>query len=603
MSQLNLSQYIFPILQRIFSATMETMQLDKSFIVVGPVALGVHLPCDKLKQYMRDINLRPSCIDLCVKPGTSKDVAKRLVDNLRKSMVRYGEYTAFTHMLEFTLQAVQPGSTGMMSLPTWNTNQGIEMIEMTDSNTIYIKIQTQVKNHEYQFIPFVTVVECKNDVEWNDVQNNSTHMWQMNAMVVKFEYLINKNSVTSLEHKTKVFASNSFEEYNKDPVVFCRSLLISDTDSDTDFDFISASKDTAKKLDTQFIEFIQTYSINSTRFNSAYLRAVFDKNYDPTNDGKGVFEDKSLSFGGLREGLLSAVSQVESINKGHKPFMVFRGVDYFQLFDDQKRDIFMMDKFAIANFTFSSTSVNPCVAISFAKKDSICCLLVLEVPTEYTRYVAMGDYKLSNYPDEQEVLFPDDAVFSIEKCTYKIFKEFTRSPEKKILELHGTVVSRRPINKGGGVSRNSSGRRPTKKQCGGNYEQLRLIDLTLLQDRKEPRKCCGGLSLSQEEALRLVFTREIPTRIHDIPEPWQIEHKGMNVGHPVFDGVAGVAGGGRGPTNDARRIQLYAKTVTQLRNVARKKGDIRGFSRMRKEELINALLNCATRRTRPCHQT
>jgi len=594
------TQYTFPILQRIFSATMATMQPDNSFIVVGPVALGAHLLCDKLTHYMRDIKLRPTCIDLCVKKGTGKEVAKCLVDKLRISMVKYGVYTAFTHMLEFTLQAVQPGSSGMMSLPTWETNKGIEMTEISD--TIYINIHTQVNNVS-QFLPFVTVVEC-DDNEWDGVQKTLKHMWPINANVVSLEYLKDQDGVTSLKHKTIDHYKFALEEYNKgprvDPVVSCL-FLISDKESYNDFDFKLASDNSAEELSkTQLIKYVNTYSKNSVRFNSAYLRAAFDKNYDPTNDGKGVFEDKSLSFGGLHEGLLSAVSQVESINKDHAEFMVYRGVDYFQLFDERKRDIFMMDKFKIPNFTFSSTSIDPRVAIGFAKEDSICCLLVLLVPTEYTRYVAMGNDNLSEYSDEAEVLFPDDAVFNIEKCTYKIIKG--KGSPKKLLELRGKVVNSINNPRGGGVSRNLGVRRikGTKKRGGGVNEQLHLIDLSLLNDRQEQRQCCG-LSPSQEEALIRVFTGSpprIPTWIHGIPkEPWQIEKTGQigQIGHrdhPVLVGSGGC------PTYDARRIQLYAKTVTQLRNVAREKGGIRGFSRMRKEELINALWGCAPRHTK-----
>jgi hypothetical protein len=97
-------------------------------------------------------------------------------------------------------------------------------------------------------------------------------------------------------------------------------------------------------------------------------------------------------------------------------FTVYRAVDYFQLLNTT--DIYTVQlPFRIVNFTQSSTSIDSTVAHGFLPKMGYGCILVLNVPYYFRRFIAVSS--MSKYPDENEILFPDDAVFEIHHRYFK----------------------------------------------------------------------------------------------------------------------------------------------------------------------------------------
>jgi hypothetical protein len=108
-------------------------------------------------------------------------------------------------------------------------------------------------------------------------------------------------------------------------------------------------------------------------------------------------------------------------------FTVFRAVDYFEpLGARDGRDIYTTAlPFEIHNFTFSSTSTDEGTAEGFWKSGSHspCCILALDVPRNYRRFIAMGN-GLSDFSSEAEVLFPPDAMFVIKERECKYVKSY-----------------------------------------------------------------------------------------------------------------------------------------------------------------------------------
>lgn len=117
-------------------------------------------------------------------------------------------------------------------------------------------------------------------------------------------------------------------------------------------------------------------------------------------------------------------------------FTVYRAVDYFQP-QGGTEDVYSAKlPMLIKSFTMSSTSTDPEMANNFLKS-GMCCMLVLDVPYYYRRFIAMDNNALSGFVGEKEILFPDDAVFKITERRFEV----TDGEGRLMLHLIGQVTS------------------------------------------------------------------------------------------------------------------------------------------------------------------
>lgn len=270
-------------------------------------------------------------------------------------------------------------------------------------------------------------------------------------------------------------------------------------------------------------------------------------------------------------------------------FTVYRGVDYFQI-EGQGSIWTSKPPFFIHNCTPCSASLDERQAERFIK--GLCGILVLNVPSSYQKFIAMGQ-GLSEHTEELEILFPDDVRFQIDERTMHIGKTGTL-----VLKLIGRVLDgeKLPLDRpscggnlacpkmSGGLSssrfsqpRFSSSRfipHPASRHFvpalrPNSPSVLHLIDLSSMRSRSETRFDVFGFGDKQNDHLKNVFKSIL--KIHLL----------SNI--PNASNASNVTQGGG-------RIRRKKKSPLKI-DLARKAASlgIKRISRMRKDELIKAI--------------
>jgi hypothetical protein len=127
---------------------------------------------------------------------------------------------------------------------------------------------------------------------------------------------------------------------------------------------------------------------------------------------KDYMHDMDVLFG-MRIAPTPAIENVK-----YKDLVVFRTVDLFEL---PRQNVYQRKlPFDIVNFTLISTSCVLETAINFLKHRSACCILRITVDSNYTRMLAIKN--VSEFPNEEEVIFPRGSVFEVRKRSFVIYR-------------------------------------------------------------------------------------------------------------------------------------------------------------------------------------
>lgn len=274
-------------------------------------------------------------------------------------------------------------------------------------------------------------------------------------------------------------------------------------------------------------------------------------------------------------------------------FTVYRGVDYFQpLGESSGLNVYDAQlPFSISNLTVSSTSIFKLTGKFFVKPFG--CMLVLNVPVSYRRFIALGK-GLSHNPREGEILFPEDAVFVIEG------RAFTRNEQNKlVLMLIGKVEC---VNEG-----------MVEDPCGAE-------GLLSCLEEEQVGQIQGGSPL----AARASHASMSMYRMLSRPRPSLHSSRLISMQASAVESSAAQAGrgptlrlidltvfGDEGPEQDAALSEVFqgilglegpVASLLQIAGSAGHRGPlkadlarraaslgVRGFSRMRKQELVKSI--------------
>jgi hypothetical protein len=339
-----------------------------------------------------------------------------------------------------------------------------------------------------------------------------------------------------------------------------------------------------------FADVVQAYSLRSSRFNAASL----SKKY---LEAAGVpyatvLEDRALdgrtrcaagvTFDAFRDALARAMDVVElsEVTRYAPPtgqesrhdarFTVYRGVDFFVPLGGTGQDVYSIPlPFSIKGLGFSSTSVRYKDALDFLPDHGMCCMMVLDVPNGFRRFIPMNDVRLSEFTSEHEVLFMDDAIFVI---TERAFRDNRR------LELRGRVDLRRrrrrptQLQTGGGSAEDGSVQyaedrdqyaEDSDQDSHEGYDEyegydlaampcLDVIDLSCLGAAAGEGCCRSGLTPGQDAALRTLYTRLLDDAAPDAAPASRILANSLVASSPTSTARHGESRRGRGVTSGAR---------------------------------------------------
>jgi hypothetical protein len=162
---------------------------------------------------------------------------------------------------------------------------------------------------------------------------------------------------------------------------------------------------------------LELYTKESSQLNIAVLLA----NTVPSMEaslGKTYFHggNAKVSFADYMHDIRIVFDRVKiakpQTSAPYKPLVLFRSVDLFDV--GPAESVFKQDlPFDIVNRTICSTSTMLNPATSFLKVKSPCCMLMIHVPSDFTRMIAVKP--VSRFPHEEEVIFSPDSVFTVYK--------------------------------------------------------------------------------------------------------------------------------------------------------------------------------------------